>query len=161
METYQTIGAETTVLENDATLEDLRCEGRKKESEFTIKRERYHRIILWIIQKMTKFTNARGRRKRCTRTSSGHALHTNASFSLEAAQIEREREDSDHPLVSKAAQKGIPLKNARVLPTSSHSRPKKKRAQISSSRNSSANYINAPSVGRNRRLNRRDDSTRG
>ena len=41
METYQTIGAETTVLENDATLEDLlfcRCEGRKKESEFTYKK---------------------------------------------------------------------------------------------------------------------------
>ena len=135
METYQTIGAETTVLENDATLEDLlfcRCEGRKKESEFTIKRERYHRIVLWIIQKMTKFTNARGRRKRCTRTSSGHALHTNASFSFEAAQIEREREreDPDHPLVSKAAHKGIPLKNARVLPTSSHSRPKKKSANL-------------------------------
>ena len=69
-----------------------RCEGRKKESEFTIKRERYHRIVLWIIQKMTKFTNARGRRKRCTRTSSGHMWTTNASFSFEAAQIERERE---------------------------------------------------------------------
>ena len=55
---------------------------------------------------------------------------TNASFSFEAAQIEREREreDPDHPLVSKAAHKGIPLKNARVLPTSSHSRPKKKSA---------------------------------
>ena len=76
------------------------------------------------------YERARGRRKWCTRTSSGHALHTNASFSFEAAQIERERErereDPDHPLVSKAAHKGIPLKNARVLPTSSHSRPKKK-----------------------------------
>ena len=41
METYQPIGAETKVLENDATLEDLlfcRCEGRKKESEFTYKK---------------------------------------------------------------------------------------------------------------------------
>ena len=63
-------------------------EERKRVS-LRIKRERYHRIILWIIQKMTKFTNARGRRKRCTRTSSGHAFHTNASFLFEAAQIDR------------------------------------------------------------------------
>ena len=84
---------------------------------------------------MTKFTNARGRRKRCTRTSSGHALHTNASFSFEAAQIEREREreDSDHPLVSKAAHKGIPLKNARIahiFPLSSKKKERNHRLEI-------------------------------